>query len=142
MPRTSNCAARLSAALHIRGMKQVELCSKTGISRSAMSQYIKGSFEPKRNRIEAIARVLNVNEAWLMGYDDVPMERDEVMPENFSPNTLHSSSAYEAPLQLNGSFEFERFLQEFAREARILSPENRNKLLELARFYKTQEGKE
>ena len=140
MHRISNCAARLSAALHVRGMKQVELCNKTGISKSSMSQYIKGNFEPKQDRVEAISRALNVNEAWLMGYDGVSMERDELLPDGFRPGDLHSpSAAYEVSAKPYGSNEFERFLQEFVIETRGLSPESRNKLLELARFYKTQE---
>ncbi len=39
-----------------------------------MSQYIKGTFEPKQDRVELLAKALQVSEAWLMGYD-VPMER-------------------------------------------------------------------
>ena len=57
-------------------MKQSELCAKTGIPKSAMSQYISGAFEPKQDRIYLMADALNVNEAWLMGYD-VPMEREK-----------------------------------------------------------------
>lgn len=141
IPRISTCAARLSAALHIRGMKQVELCDITGIPKSAMSQYIKGTFEPKPNRIEAIARALNVNEAWLMGYDGVPMERDDKENENQHPGLLKSSSVpYKtAPVQ-QGSFE--EFIQQFAKETEGLSAEGRNKLLELAKFFKLQEEKE
>lgn len=74
--RKSNCAERISLALSIRKMKQIELCEKTNIPKSAMSQYIKGSFEPKQDRIFLIAQALNVSETWLMGYD-VPMERNE-----------------------------------------------------------------
>lgn len=78
--RKSNCSKRITSALSTRNMKQSELCRRTGIPKSAMSQYISGAFEPKQDRIFLIARALNVSEAWLMGYD-VPMER-----ENSSPN--------------------------------------------------------
>ena len=70
-----SCAKRISKALSIRGLKQAELCNLTGIPKSAMSQYIKGSFEPKQDRVYLLARALKVNEAWLMGYD-VPMEKE------------------------------------------------------------------
>ena len=73
--RYESCAIRLKKALLIRGMKQVDLCALTGIPKSAVSQYLKGSFEPKQNRLHKIAIALNVSEAWLMGLD-VPMERD------------------------------------------------------------------
>lgn len=140
MPRISTCAARLSAALHIRGMKQVELCGITGIPKSAMSQYIKGTFEPKPDRIEAMARALNVSEAWLMGYDGVSMERRDEYYENQNPGLLKSSSTvYKISPAKQGSFE--EFIQLFAKETEGLSTESRNKLLELAKFFKLQEEK-
>lgn len=140
MPRISTCAARLSAALHIRGMKQVELCGITGIPKSAMSQYIKGTFEPKPDRIEAMARALNVSEAWLMGYDGVSMERHDEYYENQNPGLLKSSSTvYKTSPAKQGSFE--EFIQLFAKETEGLSTESRNKLLELAKFFKLQEEK-
>ena len=52
----------------------MELCEKTGIPKSAMSQYRSGSFKPKADRIYLLSKALNVSEAWLMGYD-VPMEK-------------------------------------------------------------------
>lgn len=140
MPRISTCAARLSAALHVRGMKQVELCSITGIPKSAMSQYIKGTFEPKPDRIEAMARALNVSEAWLMGYDGVSMERRDGYYENQNPGLLKSSSTvYKTSPAKQDSFE--EFIQLFAKETEGLSTESRNKLLELAKFFKLQEEK-
>lgn len=72
--RKSNCSERIATALSLKKMKQAELCEKTKIPKSAMSQYISGAFEPKQDRIYLIAKALNVSEAWLMGYD-VPMER-------------------------------------------------------------------
>ena len=72
----SSCSERLSQALSIKNITQTELCKKTGIPKSAMSQYIKGNFEPKQDRIYLIAKALNISEAWLMGYD-VPMQREE-----------------------------------------------------------------
>ena len=74
-------ATRISLALKIRNMKQSELCRLTGIPKSAMSQYIRGAFEPKQDRIYLLAKALNVSEAWLMGYD-VPMEREKISPSN------------------------------------------------------------
>ena len=75
-----NCSKRISRALSIRNMKQSELCSLTGIPKSAMSQYISGAFEPKQDRIFLIAQALDVSEAWLMGFD-VPMKRENLSPD-------------------------------------------------------------
>ncbi len=67
-------AIRFREALNIRNMKQSEICEHTGIGKSAISQYLSGSFEPKQQNIYKLALALNVSEAWLMGYD-VDMER-------------------------------------------------------------------
>lgn len=73
---------RLNEALSIRGMKPIELSEKTGLHKSRISQYINGVYEAKQDALYVIAKALNVNEAWLMGYD-VPMERvSEKYPEN------------------------------------------------------------
>ena len=72
----AKCSVRLAQALSLRGMKQADLCSKTGIPKSAMSQYISGAFEPKQDRLSIIAQALDVDPVWLMGYD-VPMEREK-----------------------------------------------------------------
>ena len=68
------CSTRLAKALAIRGMKQSELCEKTKIPKSAISQYLSGLFEPKQDRLYIIAKALNVDPVWLMGFD-VPMEK-------------------------------------------------------------------
>lgn len=66
---------RLRSALLIRGVKPIELSEKTGIPKSAISQYMSGYAKPKDDRIYLICRVLKIQEAWLLGYD-VPMEKE------------------------------------------------------------------
>ena len=73
--RTAAFPQRLAEALAARGMRQNELCERTGIPKSALSQSLHGKFEPKNDRLAAIARALDVTEAWRAGFD-VPMERD------------------------------------------------------------------
>lgn len=68
---------RLKEAMSIRNLSQRQLCEKTGIPKSAMSQYISGAFKPKQERTYLLAKALSVNEAWLMGYEDISMERNE-----------------------------------------------------------------
>lgn len=68
------CANRIKDALKIRKMSQAELCEITGIPKSAVSQYCSGAFKPKQDRTFLIANALNVDEAWLMGFD-VPMDK-------------------------------------------------------------------
>ncbi len=68
----SNTAQRLREAMQLTGMKQIDLIEKTGISKGALSSYLSGRYEPKQNNLFAIANVMGINPAWLMGLD-VPM---------------------------------------------------------------------
>ena len=79
--RVETCGQRISEALELRNMKQADLCRLAKVPKSSLSLYLSGAYEPKQDRIYAMARVLNVSEAWLMGYD-VPMDRQE--PRMFS----------------------------------------------------------
>lgn len=60
-------ANRLRMALDMRSMKQSELSELTGIGKSSISTYLRGSYIPKQKNIYKMAKVLNVNESWLMG---------------------------------------------------------------------------
>jgi len=96
---------RLQEALNLRGMKQVDLVEKTGISKSAISQYLSGEFQPKQSNTYKIAQALNVNEAWLLGYN-VPIEENRlnifdipnIMPLNTKKVPLLGSIAAGAPI--------------------------------------------
>ena len=105
-----SCAERLRQALAARKMRQADLCQRTGIPKSAISQYLSGAFEPKQDRVAILARALNVQEAWLMGFD-VPMEREDAAEA--APNVTSEESAL-----------LERF--------RALPPEKQRLLLSLA----------
>lgn len=74
--KIESCAQRILKALDIKGMKRSELCKFANVPKSSLSLYISGAYEPKQDRVYDMAKVLNVSEAWLMGYD-VPMERNE-----------------------------------------------------------------
>lgn len=79
---SESCAIRIKKALSIRNMKQSELCEKTKISKSVLSEYISGAYEPKQDRIFILSQALNVDPVWLMGFD-VPMEKEN---KKSSPN--------------------------------------------------------
>ncbi len=74
---------RLNQAMKIRSLKQVDVleaakpyCEKYGIklTKSDLSQYVSGKFEPRQEKLTILSLALSVSEAWLMGYD-VSMER-------------------------------------------------------------------
>lgn len=60
---------RLKKILTEKGIKQTELVAKTGIGKSAISQYIKGLYTPKTENLNKIARALNVSVSDLLGED-------------------------------------------------------------------------
>lgn len=63
-------ALRLSQAMDLRNITQAELVEKTGITKGAISQYLKGEYIPKRLNTNKIARALNINPTWLTGESD------------------------------------------------------------------------
>lgn len=83
---------QLCAAMKTRNISQGELCKRTGIPKSAMSQYMSGKFKPKQTRTYLLAEALRVNETWLMGFDSEPMDRtDTPLPSNLIPlKKLHT----------------------------------------------------
>lgn len=65
---------RIKEALELLDMKQAELAEKGKFDKGQLSSWISGKYKPRQNNIARLAETLNVNEAWLMGYD-VPMDR-------------------------------------------------------------------
>lgn len=60
---------RLQEAMKENNITQTELCMRSGVKKSAMSQYVAGKFKPKQVNTYKIAKALNVSEGWLMGLD-------------------------------------------------------------------------
>lgn len=72
--KVSDFSKRLSYAMDIRNMKQVDLVEKTGIKKASMSHYVRGiRTDVSLDVISTLADALDVNPVWLIGYD-VPME--------------------------------------------------------------------
>ena len=72
---------RLSEALARRGWKAVDLVRTADIPKGAVSYYLAGKSTPKNDRLYIIAKALDVNEAWLLGFD-VPMARTDDQKKN------------------------------------------------------------
>lgn len=95
-------ANRLKQALEMRNMKQADLVSMTGIGKSSISTYLSGDYEPKQKNLYRLAKALDVNESWLMGYD-VPMERPQPVQSTAAslidtvPNLLPLPKTREVP---------------------------------------------
>lgn len=81
--KKESSSVRLKKIMSIRNLRQVDIlnltlpyCKKYGLkmNKSDISQYCSGKTEPNQKKLFVLGCALNVNEAWLMGFD-VPMER-------------------------------------------------------------------
>ena len=86
--RTDSFANRLAIAMQLNNINQIELSDKTKaysktISQSLINKYLKGKALARQDNIYILCKILNVDEAWLMGFD-VPIERtpDELRTNN------------------------------------------------------------
>lgn len=78
-------AKRLQKALSDMNMKPQELADKSGVSKASISQYVNGSHTPSNISSGKMAKVLNVNPLWLMGFDvQMEMEPDYIYTDEKS----------------------------------------------------------
>lgn len=61
---------RLVQAMKEQGISQAELSRRTSINRSIIWGYVHGQYKAKQRNLYLISKVLDVNEAWLMGLTD------------------------------------------------------------------------
>lgn len=83
--KRESTAVRLKQIMKEHNLRQVDIlekckpfCQKFGVKlgRNDLSQYVNGKVEPGQEKLTILGLALNINEAWLMGFD-VPMERNE-----------------------------------------------------------------
>ena len=72
---------RLREAMEARGLRSVDIVEKTDIPKVTISYYMNGKTEPRADKLGMIAKVLDVSEAWLLGYD-VEMQRTQEQKKN------------------------------------------------------------
>ena len=80
-PERVPVSARLRQIMMERNLKQADIlrmvkpyCGLYGekIGSNALSEWVNGKYEPNQRKLSILSMALNVSEAWLMGYDDVP----------------------------------------------------------------------
>lgn len=74
--KSSNSNTRIRSLLNELGISQTEFCEKTGLTKSALSNYLNGDRQPRQDQLDKISKAFDINPSWLMGYD-VPMRTDE-----------------------------------------------------------------
>jgi repressor LexA len=79
MNKIAEFSDRLNEAMKFRDVSATELGARIGMSKQAISMYSSGKRHPKQPTIEAIARILKINPAWLIGYD---VSKDMPSPVN------------------------------------------------------------
>lgn len=75
---------RLNEALSNSGLTQSELGRRAHIDRTVISGYIHGKYKAKQVNLSNLAKVLNVDEGWLMGVSD---KKERRHPEEQVENT-------------------------------------------------------
>lgn len=73
MEKKTLFADRLTSLMKIKSLSKSDVARICGINKSNITRYCDGSYQAKQDVIYSIALKLNVNPAWLMGYD-VPMD--------------------------------------------------------------------
>lgn len=58
--------------MELNGKKQIDVARELGIPKSTLSRYLKGSYEPKTERVYQLSEYFGVTPEWLMGYTNDP----------------------------------------------------------------------
>lgn len=61
---------RFKELMESKNMTQSELSKKTGITQSSISDWLRGKYLPKQDKIDLLARALEVSSSYLMGWRD------------------------------------------------------------------------
>ncbi len=76
--KTSTTAKRLKEILERDGLKQVDILKKAEpycklydikLTKADLSQYVSGKVEPGQEKLFILSQALDIDAAWLMGYD-------------------------------------------------------------------------
>lgn len=110
-------ARRLSYILNLRDMTAQELSNRSGVGKSSISHYINGNNEPHSHNAGKMAKVLNVDPQWLMGFD-VSMEKKTVygldFGNSFSATIPGNLFAYISLLNSDGLKKAEEYLADLS----------------------------
>lgn len=74
---------RLREAMNNAGLNQSELAQKAGITQSSVSDWLKGKYLAKQDKVDLLAKALGVSPSWLMGMD--LGKNDNYLPSNIVP---------------------------------------------------------
>ncbi len=113
---------RLRLSMSKRNIKAVELSNMTGIDKGAISNYVKGKYMPKNDKIYLLAHALEVNPTWLSSIE-LRLDPTEGLEEISAPIRLSSNPGIDTDEKID--IMLEGMLK--------LSHDDRKKLLNMAR---------
>jgi len=127
--KNEETATRLKIAMEKKNLTAKQLSDKSGVSEPSISQYLHGIFAPRNQTAAKLAKVLQVNPMWLMGFD-VPMESNDFLQRLASGELKMDSMPNQA---------FVMKIDELSRE---MTPLQMDHILKYAEFIKGNEPKE
>lgn len=80
---------RFRQAINKSGLSQAEISRRSNIRKQKISDYLKGKYEPKHDRMRCLAKILNVDESWLMGFSESAQELSEEQWKNLDDKRLN-----------------------------------------------------
>lgn len=79
MKKITTSQYRIKELIEALNMNLTEFSERTGVQKSALSNYLHGTREPRQDKISQMADPFGIDPAWLMGYD-APMRKPVSKP--------------------------------------------------------------
>lgn len=69
---------RLKLAMEQREISQSDLAKATGITQSSISDWIRGKYLPKQDKVDLLSKALGVSPAYLMGWEEPELDLSSI----------------------------------------------------------------
>ena len=120
VPLNSTTSTRIKQAMNSSNLKQIDIVNKakslekeTGIklTKTDLSQYVNGKVTPGQKKLYILAKILNVSEAWLLGYDVDRARIDDKSRAEFNQQDTMAAHLDYSDLTEDDQKEVEQFIQ-------------------------------
>jgi len=64
-------STRMKQAMFLKGIRQADLCARTGLDRAQVSSYINDKYRPNAESLGKLAAALGVTAEWLLGREEI-----------------------------------------------------------------------
>ena len=104
--RKAILSVRLKHVMKERGITQQELADRINISRQLVSQYVNGKSLPRSKTLRLISEALKIRETWLLGYNDMEVNKKENLIPLSLLNRILDKHFQEIEKDLNDQIDF------------------------------------